>query len=207
MTPRYALGALVTLACMVSSEGLVFGAAARQARKARLLDLIQSGADDGDILAAVKDTEALNPVLPFQSIIASPLLSDNWLMVYTTSGSIAGRNRPKLLQTEFPPEQLIDVASAKAVNSELVIGIRNSVEASLSPFNSRRVDVKFDRFKIGPFTFDAPDTLTGFLEVSYLDDTLRISRGDKGNVFVLLRQTERDVARDIWRGWKRSWTK
>lgn len=175
---------------LLTFKGIATGffAPARTSSKAKLLQVIESGSSDKDILSAVKATERLNPVLPFQSTIKSPLLSDRWLMVYTTSVSIAGKSRPSPFQTAYPPEQLIDVAGAKAENSEVVLGVRNAVEIELTPETSSRVGVRFTKFKVGPFAFDAPKSLTASLEVTYLDETLRISRGDRGNVFVLLRQ-------------------
>mmetsp|Transcript_65117 Transcript_65117/g.121973 ORF Transcript_65117/g.121973 Transcript_65117/m.121973 type:complete len:179 (-) Transcript_65117:124-660(-) len=172
-----------------------------------LLNLIENGASENVIQSAVKATERVTQFLPFQSTIASPLLSDTWLLVYTSSGSIAGKTRPSLLQTNLPPVQLIDVEGGKAENSELVFGVRSAVEARLVPQTPSRVGVEFTRFKIGPLAFAAPNTFTGFLEVTYLDDTMRISRGDKGSVFVLLRQDQECSARKVWRGWKKSWVK
>jgi hypothetical protein len=48
--------------------------------------------------------------------------------------------------------------------------------------------VQFQTFYIGSLIpIKAPPTARGELEITYLDDDLRISRGDKGNLFVLSR--------------------
>jgi len=48
--------------------------------------------------------------------------------------------------------------------------------------------------------------LKGTLSVSYLDEDMRVSRGDRGNVFVLLRESnERKAADAAWDGWRTSW--
>lgn len=62
----------------------------------------------------------------------------------------------------------------------------NQVTADLTPLNARKVAVKFDTFKIGGLIpIKAPGRARGELEITYLDEELRISRGDKGNLFIL----------------------
>lgn len=62
----------------------------------------------------------------------------------------------------------------------------NQVTADLTPLNPKKVAVKFDYFKIGGLIpVKAPDTARGTLEITYLDEDLRVSRGDKGNLFIL----------------------
>jgi hypothetical protein len=87
-----------------------------------------------------------------------------------------------------------------------------SIVATFTPVNSSRVNVQFNRSVIGLqqlINYTDPDRLisaiesgqkfkaidlpierqagkeTAWLEVTYLDDTLRIGRGNEGNVFVL----------------------
>lgn len=125
----------------------------------------------------------------------------------TTSNSIAGKTRPTLFQTNTPPEQLIDVQNGRAVNAEYVLGVRNSVRAEISPMTNNKVKVQFKEFSVGPISFKPEgDKFRGELSVSYLDDDMRISRGDLGNAFVLLREsTQREQANRIWKEWKKSW--
>lgn len=51
------------------------------------------------------------------------------------------------------------------------------------------VAVKFKEFKVlnGLISVPAPETATGILQFTYLDEDLRLSRGDRGNLFVLRR--------------------
>jgi len=173
--------------------------------KERLLDAIQSGQSDAEIAKKAARLELLNP-LRFAGTTASDLLPGNWLMVYTTSESIAGKNRPKVLQVRTPPEQSIDVANLRARNSETVWGVTNAVDIALQPAERDRVDVRFETFRLGPLAFPAPAELTGSLTTTYLDSELRISRGDKDNLFVLVREsTMRDKGDAVWDGWRRSW--
>ena len=108
----------------------------------------------------------------FTGAVASDNLPGNWLMVYTTSDSIAGKSRPKIFQARKPPEQLLEVASGRACNSERVLGVRNAVDIALSPATRSRVDVRFETFRIGPLAIPAPD-LTGSLVTTYLDEDMR----------------------------------
>ena len=60
------------------------------------------------------------------------------------------------------------------------------VYADLTPETKSRVAVKFTQFRIfGLIPITAPDSARGTLDTTYVDDTLRVSRGDKGNLFIL----------------------
>uniref|UniRef100_M1D7H3 Structural molecule n=1 Tax=Solanum tuberosum TaxID=4113 RepID=M1D7H3_SOLTU len=60
------------------------------------------------------------------------------------------------------------------------------VTADLTPLNAQKVAVKFDYFKIaGLIPIKAPGRARGELEITYLDEELRVSRGDLGNLFIL----------------------
>ena len=54
------------------------------------------------------------------------------------------------------------------------------------------LQVQFKEFKLlGLIPVKAPASATGELEVTYLDEELRVSRGNKGNLFVLRMQASR----------------
>ncbi|KAJ8572588.1 hypothetical protein K7X08_009099 [Anisodus acutangulus] len=59
--------------------------------------------------------------------------------------------------------------------------------ANLVPLNAWRVAVKFDAFKIAGLvdTHKSRGSGRGQLEITYLDEELRISRGNQGNLFIL----------------------
>ena len=62
------------------------------------------------------------------------------------------------------------------------------VEAELTPETKSRVAVQFKKFKIlGLLPITAPENAKGKLDTTYLDEELRVSRGDRGNLFVLER--------------------
>ena len=116
------------MCCVLCASG--FTASLRQRAKTNLIQTISRGGSENDVLAAVRQTELLNPTR-WPGALASPLLSDNWLMVWTTSESIAGKRRPAFLQTRTPPEQLLDVRNGRALNAETVLGFTNAVEIAL----------------------------------------------------------------------------
>jgi len=48
------------------------------------------------------------------------------------------------------------------------------------------VGVQFKQFKLlGLVPINAPESARGKLDITYVDEDLRISRGDKGNLFIL----------------------
>ena len=55
------------------------------------------------------------------------------------------------------------------------------VTAKLTPVSDSQVDVQFKQFKIlGLLPVTAPESAKGSLLVTYLDEEMRISRGDRG---------------------------
>ena len=134
------------------------------------------------------ELETLNPT-PNPLIVNDKKASVNgdWSLDYTTSDSILGKGGfPRI----GPIIQYIDTTTLTAKNSETVLygfPVPRSVSAELSPVNGKFTDVKFKRFQLGPIGFDAPDSFRGALDITYLDEDVRLTRGDKGNIFVLTR--------------------
>ncbi|XP_038887592.1 probable plastid-lipid-associated protein 4, chloroplastic [Benincasa hispida] len=125
--------------------------------------------------------EAANPI---NEPLKSDLLNGKWELIYTTSRSILQTERPKFLRSRTN-YQGINVDTLRAQNMESG-PFFNQVTANLKPLNSRKVAVQFDTFKIlGLIPVKAPGRARGELEITYLDEELRISRGDKGNLFIL----------------------
>lgn len=138
--------------------------------------------DQERIEQIVRELEAVNPI---KEPLKSELLNGKWELIYTTSRSILQSQRPKILRPKGKIYQAINADTLRAQNME-TWPYFNQVTADLTPLNSRKVAVKFDTFKIGGLIpIKAPDTARGELEITYLDEELRVSRGDKGNLFVL----------------------
>ena len=166
-------------------------AAKREEAKAALLEAIKGtgrGTDADEaaaarVAAAARDLERLNPT----RAVLGPALTARWELLYTTSASILGSARPPFLRPFGPIYQSIDAGALTARNQETV-PFFNAVDATLSPKNATTVDVQFQKFYIlGFIPITAPASARGTLEVTYLDDDLRISKGNKGSLFVLKR--------------------
>ncbi|XP_062029801.1 probable plastid-lipid-associated protein 4, chloroplastic [Rosa rugosa] len=157
--------------------------------KEELLDAIASldrGADatPEDQQAVDQIARKLEAVTPVKEPLKSGLLDGKWELLYTTSKSILQTGRPKFLRSRVN-YQAINVDTLRAQNMESWPTF-NQVTADLTPLNARKVAVKFDYFKIaGLIPVKAPDRARGALEITYLDEELRVSRGDKGNLFIL----------------------
>lgn len=146
-----------------------------------------------NIVSKIEQIEALNEI---KSPLSSELINGCWNLRWTTSESILGSKRIEPLQPDpsKPILQYIDAIGLKARNVESIsiggiIKFENSVEAELQPISKSKCAVQFKRFNLGPLvSFNAPATARGELDTTFLDGTMRISRGDKGNLFVLTRE-------------------
>ena len=131
--------------------------------------------------------EALERKNPNKNTLASKYTSGIWTLEYTTSDSILGRGDG--FKRVGPILQTLDTTSLTAENSELVdyrlFKLPRKVSAQLVPMSSTKVEVLFKKFTIGPVKFNAPSTARGTLDITYIDEKLRLSRGDKGSIFVL----------------------
>ncbi|MFN6569951.1 fibrillin [Nostoc minutum NIES-26] len=164
------------------------------------------------ILSAIARLEDLNPTP--RPVEANNLLDGNWRLLYTTSKALLNLDRVpfyKLGQIY----QCIRVQTSSVYNIAEIYGLPYleglvSVAAKFEPVSGRRVQVKFERSIIGlknligyssPENFiqqietgkkfiaiDFPlnsDTQQGWLDITYIDNDLRIGRGNEGSVFVL----------------------
>lgn len=164
------------------------------------------------ILAAIASLEDFNPNP--RPLEVSHLLEGDWRLLYTTSNGLLNLDRfpfCKLGQIY----QSIRVQTTSVYNIAEIYGLPSleglvSVAAKFTPVSERRVQVKFQRSIIGlqklinyksPAEFiqqiesgtrftaiDFPiqsDRQQGWLDITYIDQDLRIGRGNEGSVFVL----------------------
>ena len=151
----------------------------------------KQGRDEKRRGAVLSHVEALEKENPTPKPLESPLLSGRWRLVFTTSESILGTRRMRPFRPRRRILQDINAGKLTAKNEEWVLGglLRNSVRAKLEPRDDgATVDVIFKRFGIGWLKLPAPKSARGVLTTTYLDDEMRISRGDRGNVFVLVKE-------------------
>ncbi|CAM6088120.1 unnamed protein product [Calypogeia fissa] len=160
-------------------------------------------AEIDDLLTAL---EALNPCpRPTENL---DLVKGEWRLLYSTI-SILGVKRTKLGLRDFVSLgeflQIIDVEKNRAVNkigfNVAGLGMLKgalTIEAAYHVTSPTRVAIQFETSSISPerlFSLFKKnyDLLLGifnpegWLEITYVDDTLRVGRDDKGNVFLLER--------------------
>ncbi|PSB18993.1 fibrillin [Phormidesmis priestleyi ULC007] len=164
------------------------------------------------ILSAIAQLEDRNPTP--RPIEALDLLEGDWRLIYTTSQGILGIEQVPFLKLG-QVYQSIRALEAKIYNIAEVYGVPFlegivSVAARFKPVSDKRVDVKFERSILGlqrligyqtpdhfihqiesgqkfaaiDFSLDNRDQ-QGWLDTTYLDENLRIGRGNEGSVFVL----------------------
>jgi hypothetical protein len=177
--------------------------------------LLASSTDQLAILAAIAQLEDRNPTP--RPVEAAKLLTGDWRLLYTTSRGLLGLDQFPLVKLG-QIYQCIRAATGKVYNIAEVYGVPFlegiiSVAASFEPVSERRVQVKFDRSIIGlqrlvdyrspadfienienekrfaaiDFKLNSQEQ-QGWLDITYLDEDLRIGRGNEGSVFVLTKE-------------------
>ncbi|MBD2386144.1 PAP/fibrillin family protein [Cylindrospermum sp. FACHB-282] len=164
------------------------------------------------ILAAIANLEDFNPTP--RPLSASDLLDGNSQLLYTTSKALLNLDRVPLNKLG-QIYQCIRVQTSTVYNIAEISGLPTleglvSVAAKFEPCSERRLLVKFQRSIIGlqrligyksPADFiqqiEAGKKFTaidfpiksgqqqGWLDITYIDNNLRIGRGNEGSVFVL----------------------
>ncbi|HEY9850929.1 MAG TPA: PAP/fibrillin family protein [Leptolyngbyaceae cyanobacterium] len=174
--------------------------------------LLATEAEKQAIMALVAQLEDRNPTP--RPTEAAHLLDGNWRLLYTTSSELLGiDNVPFLKLGQI--YQCVRAKEAKIYNIAEVYGLPFleviiSVTAQFTPVSERRVNVKFERAISGLqrlIDYQSPDYFIneiesgkkflaidfsiadreqkGWLDITYLDEDLRIGRGNVGSVFVL----------------------
>ena len=157
-------GAAVAMSVDTGKAGLL--QVIEQADKTVWPSHARGGADEIEAL------EALNPTP--NPLEAPDLLSGCWRLIFTTSDSILGVNRPRPFRPRPRILQSIDASKLAAKNEEWVLRglLKNSVRADLTPRDDgRTVDVQFKKFGIGWLRIPAP--LAAACSGDFLDDSLR----------------------------------
>jgi len=164
------------------------------------------------ILAAIANLEDFNPTP--RPVEASNLLDGDWRLLYTTSKALLNLDRLPLCKLG-QIYQCIRVETTSVYNIAEIYGLPYleglvSIAAKFEPVSDRRVQVKFQRSIIGlqrlieynsPVTFIQQieagrkfpgidfviksDRQQGWLDITYIDNDLRIGRGNEGSVFIL----------------------
>jgi hypothetical protein len=178
--------------------------------------LLATATDQQTILDQVALVEATNPIpRPTQQ---PTLLAGDWRLLFTTSQELLGIDRFPLFnlgsvwQCIRPDQQrVVNIAELRGLPGlESLV----SVAARFDVVSDVRLDVTFERLVLGlrrPLGYQdvaqwverlaqpqrclgvdfrlQPRSRQGWIDVTYLDEDLRINRGNQNSVFVLTRET------------------
>ena len=177
--------------------------------------LLAKEADKVKVLSIVEQLEDYNPTP--KPLEAKELLDGDWRLLYTTSREILNIGKFPLFQLG-QIYQCIRSQEAKIYNVAEILGLPFldsivSVAAKIEPASDLRVNVKFERSIVGLqrlINYSSPDNLVeqlksgkkfppldfdisnrdrqGWLEITYLDQDLRLGRGNQGNIFILAKE-------------------
>eukprot|EP00898_Chlorokybus_atmophyticus_P001058 jgi/Chlat1/1953/Chrsp157S02260 len=132
--------------------------------------------------------DELVPLNPSKAPARDRRLKGRWQQLWTSQGKNANRLQ-KLVSNASKNYQVIDdeAGDGRLLNiAEVAGGIAVVAEASYSVSSSNRVDVEIDtvRIKLGPLNVPLGLKGEGYVDQLYLDETLRVSQGNKGSVFI-----------------------
>jgi hypothetical protein len=177
--------------------------------------LLATESDRVRVLSVVEQLEDHNPTS--KPVEATDLLEGDWRLLFTTSRGILGLDRIPLLQLG-QIYQCLRTADARVYNIAEIVGVPFaegivSVAARFEAVSERRVNVKFERYILGlqrflgyssprqfiaavesgkkflPLDFSIENReQKGWLDITYLDEDLRIGRGNEGSVFILAKE-------------------
>ena len=177
--------------------------------------LLANEIDNVRVLSAIQQLEDTNPTQ--KPLEAKDLLQGDWRLLYTTSKGLLGIDRFPLFKLG-QIYQCIRVSEAKVYNIAEIVGLPMleglvSVAATFEPVSERRINVIFERSIVGLqrfFNYNTPKKFIqqiesgkkflpldfkidrgeqkGWLDITYLDEDMRIGRGNEGNVFVLTKE-------------------
>lgn len=159
--------------------------------KAQLMAAIQEQ-DDDKILGLISLLEQENPT---PQPARSPLVSGTWRLVWSQQAEDASPLQ-KWGSAQAKNYQLID---AKAGTLENVVDLGLSqvrAQATCEAISDTRTDVCINGAGLrvaGPLKVPLGVKGTGYVDWLYLDDSLRVTRGSKGSLFVHVRDDEANV--------------
>ncbi|MDJ0620329.1 MAG: PAP/fibrillin family protein [Calothrix sp. MO_192.B10] len=174
--------------------------------------LLATEAKKQAIADAIVNLENSNPTP--SPLTATHLLDGNWRLIYTSSKSLLNIDRLPLSKVG-QIYQYIRVNTNSIYNLAEISGLPYlegliSVAAKFEAVSERRINVKFERSIIGLqrlIGYNSPDDFIqqieagqkflavdfplnsneqqGWLDITYIDEDLRIGRGNEGSLFVL----------------------
>lgn len=174
--------------------------------------LLAQSSDRQIILDAIDHLEDENPT---PQPVESNLLGGDWRLIYTTNSNLLFIDLPPLVRLGQIYQSVRPATGKLYNIAEVVSGFPGlsgliCVSAKFTAVSDKRVDVKFQRWIIGLqnlLDYQSPEELVekiesgngltaldlpidegnqdNWLDITYLDEDLRIGRGHRGNLFVL----------------------
>ena len=157
---------------------------------------------------------ALEAKNPTRSPLKSPLMNGRWALQYTTATSVLGKGKPGFLKPRGPIHQTVDIFTAQVKNEESFeplpfLKFTNASVSSLDAQTDSRASVRPKAYTFAGFKVDAPPASVGraardlemeasgsgslaWMDTTFVDDELRISRSQSGDVFILVRDDPND---------------
>ncbi|KAJ7565637.1 hypothetical protein O6H91_02G068500 [Diphasiastrum complanatum] len=149
--------------------------------------LFQAISSNMDIQKAIDELLPLNPTEAPSSL---ETLAGKWRLVWSSQAEDA--NWLQKLTSGLPSWQVVASDTGKLENLvEIFPGLRLKAKAISEESSKIRRDVtiKGAELELGSLSIPVNITGTGYVDLLYLDSKIRISRGNKGSLFVHIRET------------------
>lgn len=173
------------------NKGTLFVLVKDNGPQERLLESVSSSRSDSSIEACIDDVLDSGAGIPRPAY--SPACRGGWRLIWTKQGETANPLQQRLVNVVKNWQILSADGTALQNRVDLFPGISIIAEASAEPASATRTRVVISRvlFKFGFLTFTLPieTDADGYVDWLYLDNTIRITKGNKGSVFVHVRDT------------------
>ena len=155
--------------------------------------------------------EAKNPT---RSPLKSPLMNGRWALQYTTALNVLGKGKPGFMRPKGAIFQTVDIFTLQVKNEESFeplpfIKFTNASTSDLNAQTDSRASVRPKDYRVAGFKVDAPPTSPGrvardlemeatgagslaWMDTTFVDGELRISRSQSGDLFILVRDDPND---------------
>ena len=135
-----------------------------------------------------------NPILPLE--VQDFLTQRGILSAQPQDAFAKDAGRTSTQTIDVKNRRVINVVSVPLAGASPPAALTVTVDFTPTAADPRRVNVKFQSFVVawGDVKLEFPLGIigpTGWLRTTYLDDTLRVTRGHKGSVFVLTRRAKK----------------
>lgn len=180
------------------NKGTLFVLVKELAPKERLLEALARGADDATIEAlsaelAEQSSSRSSSSAAVAAPARSPLAAGRWRLLWTKQGNSANPLQQALAKN-VANWQIIREGGELENLVELPLGLRVRAVAECAPEGPARTGVEINQviFQAGPLQLPIPVKRDerGWVEWLYLDEDFRVTRGNRGSLFIHRRERE-----------------